>query len=254
MKNPPLVLWLGTPLIAVWLWGVPVSAATVDVTLEAAVAGSPDSSVNHTLFQVDDAFPGVTTAGGSIALDSAGFMEWTVAADPDPFIQAMFTVTNSSAVTQTFDLTFGLPTTLAGPVLKRGSLAANFADAGSDGAAALEIIDWKGLVDGTTVMTLFSGSFACSGGPGCSGSIAPVSEGPLFDAASVSNAIGINVVFSLTGGDTATFDTIFEVVSVPVPLPAAVWLFGSGLIGLAGVLRPAAAQSIRRSRRHRAWH
>lgn len=241
MKNYPLRLWLGTPLAAVWLWGVSVSAATVDVTLEAAVAGSPASSVNLTLFQVDNALPGVTTAGGSVALGSAGLVEWTVSADPDPFIQAVFTVTNNTSVTRTFDLTVGLPTTVAGPVLKRGSLAADFADAGGDGSAALEILDWKGLIDGTTAMTLLSGSFACSGGPGCTGSLFPVSDGPLPDAVSVNDAIGINVVFSLTAGDTATFDTLFEVVPVAVPLPAAVWLLGSGLIGLAGMLRPAAA-------------
>jgi len=247
-------LCLGAPLLAVWLWGKAAVAVTVDVTLEAEVAGSSDSSVNITLFQVDSVLAGVTTGGGSTLLDRDGFLEWTVSVDPDPLIQAVFTVSNSSTNTRTFDLTFGLPTALVGPVLKRGSLSADFADAGSDGVAGLEILGWDGLVDASPVLSLLSGSFACSGGPGCSGSIAPVSEGPLFDVASVSNAIGINLVFSLSGGDTATFDTVFEVVPAPVPVPAAVWLFGSGLIGLAGILRPAAAQSAPRVSRQRAWH
>ena len=41
--------------------------------------------------------------------------------------------------------------------------------------------------------------------------------------------------FELTAGDTAEFTTNFEV--TPVPVPAAVWLFGSGLLGLIGVAK-----------------
>lgn len=55
---------------------------------------------------------------------------------------------------------------------------------------------------------------------------------------------GLNISFNTTGsipntGEAFTSDTLFsgDVVNSPVPVPAAVWLFGSGLIGLVGIAR-----------------
>ncbi len=38
-------------------------------------------------------------------------------------------------------------------------------------------------------------------------------------------------------GSTVSFTYSFDLLLTPVPVPAAVWLFGSGLIGLIGVAR-----------------
>jgi len=54
---------------------------------------------------------------------------------------------------------------------------------------------------------------------------------------------GLNISFSMNGspsvGDAFTSNQLFSgnVVNSPVPVPAAVWLFGSGLLGLAGIAR-----------------
>ena len=52
---------------------------------------------------------------------------------------------------------------------------------------------------------------------------------------------GLNISFSTTANmdELFTSDAIFsgDVVNQPVPIPAAVWLFGSGLLGLVGVAR-----------------
>ena len=43
--------------------------------------------------------------------------------------------------------------------------------------------------------------------------------------------------FGLNEGDGFSFNLIFGNAAAPVPLPAAVWLFGSGLLGLFGITR-----------------
>jgi hypothetical protein len=54
---------------------------------------------------------------------------------------------------------------------------------------------------------------------------------------------GLNISFDMIGtpvvGTDFTSDTLFsgDVVNNPVPVPAAVWLFGSGLLGLVGIAR-----------------
>lgn len=231
MANNTFRGWLYALLAAVCVWASTASAAIVDVTLDAAVLPITTSIV---LGQVDNTVPGVVTFSGSSGLDSVGSIDWSVTADPDPFIDATFTITNTSTATQTIGLLFTLPILAPpGPVLKSGSLAASFVDGGDDGAATLNIINWDGLIDGAVAMELFSGGVTC-GGTGCNGSIGPVSDA-LVDPNGANTSIGIDVLFSLTAEDTATFNTRFEVAAVPVP--AAVWLFGSGLLGLIGIAR-----------------
>lgn len=163
--------------------------------------------------------------------------EWNILVNPDPLISAMFAITNNTASTQHFDILFTLPvgSPFGPPAVKSGSLAAGFQDLNNSGSVTLSNIDWDGRIDGSDAMSLFSGDFSC-GGAGCSGNIFPVSNGPL-PSSGVNSSIGIHLAFDLTAGDKATFNTFFEVEPVVVPIPAAVWLFGSGLLGLAALAR-----------------
>ena len=160
---------------------------------------------------------------------------WSLMSDPDPFISGSFTVTNTSSMMQTFDITFGLPISPSfTDGFMTGSLSGSYVDANSDGSATLNLSAWDGLIDGATEMTLFGFAGPCIG-VGCSVSIAEIIDGPLLYSGSVDSTIGIHMNFSLSAGDSVTFDTLFDV--TPVPVPAAVWLFGSGLVGLAGFAR-----------------
>jgi hypothetical protein len=160
---------------------------------------------------------------------------WDMTVDQDPLISGSFSITNSTSLTQTFDVTFGLPVASAfSPAVKTGSVGFSFADTNNSGGASVNLTTWEGLIDGSNAMSLFTSSIPCLG-TGCTGAIATISDGPNSHPAGVNSTIGIHLVFALSAGDTVNFNTSFEV--NPVPVPAAVWLFGSGLLGLFGVAR-----------------
>ena len=160
---------------------------------------------------------------------------WNLTADPDPFIAGSFTVTNTSSMDQTFDITFGLPVS---PVFTNGymtgSLSGSYFDADNSGSATLSLNTWEGLIGSSSEMSLFSFAGPCFG-TGCSVDIGEVTQGPTLYTGDVDSTIGIHMNFGLSAGDSVTFNTSFEI--TPVPVPAAVWLFSSGLLGLLGVAR-----------------
>ncbi len=163
--------------------------------------------------------------------------QWDITVNPDPFISAAFSVTNTSATTQTFDVTFGLPISpsFTGGYMT-GNYSADFSDLNNDGSANVGMNAWDGLIDGVTQMNLSLFSGACSSlTPGCTGAIGLVSDGPTLYSGAVNSTIGIHMNFDLSAGDKVTFNTLFDI--TPVPVPAAVWLFGSGLLGLVAVAR-----------------
>jgi hypothetical protein len=177
---------------------------------------------------------GTFTYANSLNNRTWGFT-WDITVDPDPLISGSLAITNNTSVTKHFDFLFTLPvgSPFASPALKSGSLGASFQDLNNSGAATLSNINWSGRIDGSDAMSLFSGGFTCLGA-GCNGSIGTVSDGPL-SSSGVNTNIGMHLAFDLTAGDKATFNTSFEV--TPVPLPAAFWLLGSGVLGLVAVAR-----------------
>jgi len=160
---------------------------------------------------------------------------WNLTVDPDPFISGSFSVTNTSAMIQTFDITFGLPVS---PSFTNGymtgSLSGSYFDADNSGSATLNLNAWDGQIDGLTQMNLFGYAGPCLG-TGCSVTIGEVTQGPTLYTGAVNSTIGIHMNFDLSAGDSVTFYTLFDV--TPVPVQTAVWLFGSGLIGLVGFAR-----------------
>lgn len=148
---------------------------------------------------------------------------WSLTADIDPFIAGSFTVTNTSSMMQTFDMTFSLPIPSFTDGYMTGELSGDYNNTGT--LDTLNLNAWEGLIDGSSKMSFVG---PCSGAAGCT-------DGPTLYTGLVGPTIGIHMNFALSAGDQVTFDTRFEV--TPVPLPAAAWLFGSGLMGLVGMAR-----------------
>lgn len=166
---------------------------------------------------------------------------WSLSMDSDPFVTNNFTITNTSGSTQTYTLGTTIGVSPAIPIgAMRGSIGFSLTDNNGGGAtlATSGLSIYRGTIDGNVARTLWDSpnSFTTF-----STTAASTDFGfPTREAApeSIDSNIGILITFSLTSGDSAAFTSNFDVVpTAVVPVPAAVWLFGSGLLGLFGVSR-----------------
>lgn len=239
-------------LTAMLFGGLPASAASLGLGVYvngesagyygASVLGCTDIAGTPTAVC---AGTGPVEIGGpdGLAIDS-----WNVFVDSDPVINGVIAVTNLGAVTQQYTLIFNLPIAPAipGATLIGGSVQGGATDNNGNGVtlstAGPGTALYTARIDGTDVQSLYlhSQSFSTAAPfgsinvPALSfGAPIPSQIGP---AALVN--IGIRLDFLLTPGDSATFSSNFVV--QPVPVPAAVWLFGSAL-GLMGWMRRKAA-------------
>jgi len=163
---------------------------------------------------------------------------WSLSMDSDPFVTNNFTITNTSGSTQTYTLGTTIGVSPAIPqALMRGSVGFSLTDNNGDGAtlATSGTSIYKGQIDGNTARTLWDPATSFTA-PFGSTSSSTFFGFPTREAApAVGTNIGLLITFSLTPGDSVSFTSNFDV--APVPVPAAVWLFGSGLLGLFGMLR-----------------
>lgn len=163
---------------------------------------------------------------------------WSLSMDSDPFVTNNFTITNNSGSTQTYSLgtTIGVAPAIPNGLM-RGSIGFSLTDNNGDGAtlATSGASIYKGTIDGNVARTLWNSPNSFST---FSTTASSIDFGfPTREAApeSIDSSIGVLITFSLTAGDSVSFTSNFDV--APVPVPAAVWLFGSGLLGLFGVSR-----------------
>lgn len=155
-------------------------------------------------------------------------LSWDCTVDPDPFVTANIVVTNNMAVTQTFSLLMVLPIApaITPATLMDGSIIGTVTDNNGNDATVAAVSGgsiYTAFIDGGAVQTLMDDPFSASaGGPFLSDNAGPESFADL--AGPAANAtIAIELEFTLSAGDSASFTSIFEVV---IPGPAGVALFG----------------------------
>jgi hypothetical protein len=190
---------------------------------------------------------GSTTTTGSMSMVNMWEFDWMVLNEADPFIKVIVDISNTTMMTQTFGVGSTTPVSpsISPSSIMDGYMTGTLKDdnkngSGADGSASFAASSlgaiYTALVDGNPVQDLAPpGSGLSCSGAGCTTSyIIPLSFGPISGPA-VNNNIGINNIFDLSAGDTVHLESYFQVTAVPVP--AAVWLFGSGLLGLVGIAR-----------------
>ena len=171
-------------------------------------------------------------------------MNWNITANADPFINGLVAVVNNLAGTQQFTLTFnqvtgpiGAPTTLIGGSLQ-GGLTSDATPGTLSTVAGSSF--YAGLIDGATApgAVLYPDPFSVSSGAFLSANVPSVAFGvpiPSAPGPAVLNDIGIQLDFSLTTGDLASFTSVFVV--EPIPEPATGALVALGVIALAAARR-----------------
>lgn len=152
--------------------------------------------------------------------------------DPDPFVLDNILVTNTTAIPQVFSAFVGVPTTFGAPNVISGTILTGVIDGGLNGASLSSVSPtaiYQAQIDGTTVATLQNHPFSVVAPPAGLNS-ATASFGPTPNGIPVTSAIGIQLRFSLTAGDTASILSRFDVNEVPEPGSIALITLGLALL------------------------
>ncbi len=249
MKHPVLLACasLGVSLLA----STPVSAASVSLQVCAE-----SSCWNGGGYQIADnevvKWTSVETLenGNGISVDQweankgLNLSNWSLSMDSDPFVTNNFTITNNTTSTQIYTVGTTIGITPAIPNgLMQGSIGFSLTDNNGNSAtlATSGASIYKGMIDGYVARTLWDSPTSFTA-PFASTSSSTNFGFPVREVApvSINTDIGITIMFSLTAGDSVSFTSNFDVIPA-IPVPAAAWLFGSGLLGMLGMARRRAA-------------
>ncbi len=239
---------LSAVAVAATAISVPASAASLSgFGLEVLIDGDAVAAVNaDTLGCID--VPGTPTAncaGGGATIGSLALNSWSMFVDTDPVISGIVAVTNNSLFTQQYTLIFTLPIfpAIPGGTVIGGSIQGGATDNTGNGVtlstptgsafytARIDNVDVQSMYLDPQVFTTLVAFGSVNVPSLLFGAPIPSQPGP----AALTN-IGIRLDFLLSAGDSASFTSNFVVLPAVVPVPAAVWLFGSAL-GLMGVMR-----------------
>jgi hypothetical protein len=216
-----------------------LAAPVISIDITSAGGGYGYSNTQETVANPDGTFSLSGVAGGA-AVGAAFDCDWSIVVNPDPQITSIFTLTNISAVTQTFTMNVTLPIAALGPSTVQGGYygdAVNgtiYTDNNNNGVTLATVGSntfYSALVNG--VLSQGLGSFVLIGSPGTIGDTSqerwgdPIPSAPFGPA---TTNIRIRWNFSLTAGDSVQTKGFFQVEQAPEP--ATVALIGLGLAAL----------------------
>ncbi|MGD9644741.1 MAG: hypothetical protein AB7U73_03455 [Pirellulales bacterium] len=166
--------------------------------------------------------------------------EWNITADPDPWVNSNYTITNNTLTTNIYTVTVSLPIIpIPGSTLTGGSVQGGVTDNNGDGATLGQVGVtplYMSLIDGVDFTPLLPpGTSSITVGPFLSGTVGPSSFGtpiPSLPGPAASTSIGIRLNFTLTPGDSASFTSVFVV--EPVPEPASIAMASCGFAMVIG--------------------
>jgi hypothetical protein len=246
------ILALAVTATVLFLCGPALAGSYADFTLNVGEMGAEDlvtfadlAAASESIVLPDDNGGTAVLMNGSIGTDNWNFSWDMIEFNPDPFVNLVGSFTNNTGSTQNFTFTLSTAVGALGATLIGGATYVTVADANFDGTATLQNITgmpgYSGTLDGVNALDLlapFSISAPFQGGVAGT-NVSLGLPGPTIPAGAVVSTIGIVHRFSLTAGDTATFNSTFQVIDA-IPEPTTGLLLGLGLCGIALQRRRAA--------------
>jgi hypothetical protein len=174
-----------------------------------------------------------STCSGEIQGETFQIPQYEFLSDPDPLVSLALAVINSSATDQTFTFTAVVPVApLGAGLFINGSISGSLTDVAGDGATLADATGapiYAALIDGAPVRTLLDApqSFSTTS----STTFGPATFGPEVFPGAAAAFIALQISFTLSPGDAASFTSVFNV--VPVPEPGTIVLLASGVAGIA---------------------
>ncbi len=197
----------------------------------------------------------LTTTTGNVVATAGGGLMWTMGDDSTISVGSLFgnadpilgfsLGASTAASGSTFGFTFNLPIALSGPVNANSSVSYSLTSTTSAGAQIAPVTG-SNIVSAFEVDTSVGGLSSLNKGVDV-GNTFFFTGGPLTQNSSVFTAsntltgnlaydlMTVKVDFSLSANSNVGLSGFVQ--QTPVPVPAAIWLFGSGLIGLVGLAR-----------------
>jgi hypothetical protein len=160
--------------------------------------------------------------------------DWSISTDADPFVIFDFSVTNTSESTQNFTITIEEFTSFAGPTGTGGSVQGGLtadSTAGTLGHNGAQDPMYQALIDDVVHQALFGFDSSVSAFAFGSASLGVADfglPGLTVPGPGVSTSIAVELSFSLTPGDRASYTGSFVVEALPEPGSAL--LLGFGLV------------------------
>jgi hypothetical protein len=219
------------------LWAGPALAVPVQVYFSWGGGPTQNTTYNSTQLGETDNGDGTYSYDGSAVAGGGGWnLSWDVTVKEDPFIDGVFAVTNNTGSTQTYTIIFTLPvspavtpSSLTG-ASAIGNLTVDPVNGGTLGHSAGTAM-FTALLDGVPYDTLLDNdAVTLAFGSGSTGAESFGLPGITQPGPAVLSTIGIQIKFTLTAGDSASFTSRLDV--VPVPEPVSALLLAGGVVAL----------------------
>lgn len=199
----------------------------------------------------------VTSTTGNVVETAGGGLMWTMgngstitigslSSNADPILGFSLGASTAGTTGSTFGFTFDLPIALQGPINADSSVSYSLTSLSGAGAQIAPVTG-SNIVTAFEVDTSVGGLLSLNKGVGVGSTFffngGPATQNsPVFTASNsftgdlAYDLMTVKVDFSLSADSTVGLSGFVQQVAV-VPIPAAVWLFGSGLLGLIGIAR-----------------